>query len=185
LLNGEAVHKAVQFCCAINADIAAASYFVRIYGFSPQSPYNFHISQRHHPLACGGAIGFKVDGEIFTVAISHLFLEEDNAVVINRASYSTVDYNRAGRPLLVIVAATPLPTAQAATAYCMAVGQLARSLGISDCSLEEGACGIDGHMSEGMPLYYNLPEPDLQPIVLSRSYIDAMHKSVAEQLGHR
>ena len=63
VLNKEAVKKAVQFGCAIDAHIAKFSKFDRKSYFYPDSPRNFQITQYDQPIVLGGTIVAEVNGQ--------------------------------------------------------------------------------------------------------------------------
>ena len=63
VLNKEAVRKAVQFGCAVNATVAKSSKFDRKSYFYPDSPRNFQITQFDEPIVIGGTVIAEVDGE--------------------------------------------------------------------------------------------------------------------------
>src|SRR3974390_1233552 len=114
VLNKEAVRKAVQFGCAINAKIAKFSKFDRKSYFYPDSPRNFQITQYENPIVIGGEVIAEVDGEEHTFAFTRAPLEDDAAIVKHFAAFAGVDYNRAGCPLIEIVSEPCIHTAREA-----------------------------------------------------------------------
>ncbi|MCA9794643.1 MAG: Asp-tRNA(Asn)/Glu-tRNA(Gln) amidotransferase subunit GatB, partial [Candidatus Eremiobacteraeota bacterium] len=58
-----------------------------------------------------------------------------------------VDYNRAGVPLLEIVSEPEMRTPEEAMAYVMALRDVLRWLGVSDCKMEEGSLRCDANIS--------------------------------------
>src|SRR3984893_14108148 len=76
VLNKEAVRKAVQFGCSINATIAKFSKFDRKSYFYPDSPRNFQITQYDEPIVIGGRIIAEVDGEEMNFAVNRVHLED-------------------------------------------------------------------------------------------------------------
>src|SRR4051812_21104584 len=69
VLNKEAVKKAVQFGCAINAKIAHFSKFDRKSYFYPDSPRNFQITQFDEPTVIGGTVIAEVNGHEMAFAV--------------------------------------------------------------------------------------------------------------------
>ena len=53
-VNKEAVHKAVQFGCAVHANVSLVSRFDRKSYFYPDNPKNYQITQFDHPIVLGG-----------------------------------------------------------------------------------------------------------------------------------
>src|ERR1700719_1005743 len=77
VLNKEAVRKAVQFGCAINAHIPKFSKFDRKSYFYPDSPRNFQITQYEEPIVLGGTIIAEVGGHEMSFAVNRVHLEDD------------------------------------------------------------------------------------------------------------
>src|SRR6476620_3838415 len=63
VLNKEAVRKAVQLGCALNAKVAKFSKFDRKSYFYPDSPRNFQITQYDEPIVFGGTVIAEVNGK--------------------------------------------------------------------------------------------------------------------------
>jgi aspartyl-tRNA(Asn)/glutamyl-tRNA(Gln) amidotransferase subunit B len=76
-------------------------------------------------------------------------LEEDAGKSLHEsfAGLSGIDLNRAGTPLLEIVSAPDLRSAQEAVAYMKKVHQLVRYLGICDGNMQEGSFRCDANVS--------------------------------------
>src|SRR5271166_4914372 len=72
VLNKEAVRKAVQFGCAIQAEVAHFSKFDRKSYFYPDSPRNFQITQYDKPIIKGGTVIAEVDGKEMTFAVNRV-----------------------------------------------------------------------------------------------------------------
>ncbi len=147
VLNKEAVRKAVQFGCAVGAEIAKVSRFDRKSYFYPDSPRNFQITQFYEPIVVGGQVVVEVDGVEKTFALNHAHLEDDAGMLKHFSAFAGVDYNRAGVPLLEIVSEPCLHTPREAAAYAMAVKGIMQYLDASDCNMEEGSLRIDANIS--------------------------------------
>lgn len=147
VLNKEAVKKAVQFGCAIQAEIAKFSKFDRKSYFYPDSPRNFQITQFDYPIVKGGSITAEVGGKEQTFAVNRAHLEDDAGMLKHFSNFAGVDYNRAGCPLIEIVSEPCIHTAQEATAYAMAIKAILEYLNVSDCNMEEGSLRIDTNIS--------------------------------------
>ena len=113
VVNKTAVESAIKLGLALGCDIADKSYFARKNYFYPDSPKNFQTSQADGPIAENGSLDVELDdGTIFTVEIERAHMEEDAGKLthvggadgrIQGATFSLVDYNRAGVPLIEIV----------------------------------------------------------------------------------
>ena len=147
VLNKEAVRKAVQFGCAIQAEIAKFSKFDRKSYFYPDSPRNFQITQYDQPIIKGGTIITEVDGEEMTFAVNRVHLEDDAGMLKHFSTFAGVDYNRAGSPLIEIVSEPCIHTAQQAVAYATTIKAILQYIDVSDCNMEEGSLRVDTNIS--------------------------------------
>ena len=146
-LNKEAVRKAVQFGCAVNANISLFSRFDRKSYFYPDNPKNFQITQFDHPIVVGGAIAAEVGTETKHFKINRAHLEEDAGMLKHFTQFTGVDYNRAGVPLLEIVSEPCMYSPKDAVAYAMAIKAIMEYLDASDCNMEEGSLRMDANIS--------------------------------------
>lgn len=147
VLNKEAVRKAVQFGCAINAKVAKFSKFDRKSYFYPDSPRNFQITQYDQPIITGGTVIAEVEGAEKTFAVNRVHLEDDAGMLKHFSTFAGVDYNRAGVPLIEIVSEPCIHSSQEAIAYAMAVKAILQYIDASDCNMEEGSLRIDTNVS--------------------------------------
>lgn len=147
VLNKEAVRKAVQFGCAIGANVAKFSKFDRKSYFYPDSPRNFQITQYDQPIILGGTIITEVEGEERTFAVNRVHLEDDAGMLKHFSTFAGVDYNRAGCPLIEIVSEPCIHTAQEAVAYATTIKAILQYIDVSDCNMEEGSLRIDTNIS--------------------------------------
>lgn len=147
VLNKEAVRKAVQFGCAIQAEIAKFSKFDRKSYFYPDSPRNFQITQYDQPIVKGGTIIAEVNGEEKSFAVNRVHLEDDAGMLKHFSTFAGVDYNRAGCPLIEIVSEPCIHTPQEAVAYAMMIKAILQYIDVSDCNMDEGSLRIDTNVS--------------------------------------
>jgi aspartyl-tRNA(Asn)/glutamyl-tRNA(Gln) amidotransferase subunit B len=147
VINKEAVRKAVQFGCAVGAEIALFSKFDRKSYFYPDSPRNFQITQFDEPITIGGEIVADVDGEPMTFTIEHAHLEDDAGMLKHFTDFAGVDYNRAGAPLLEIVSDPCMHTPAQAAAYARGIKAIMQYIDASDCNMEEGSLRFDANIS--------------------------------------
>jgi aspartyl-tRNA(Asn)/glutamyl-tRNA(Gln) amidotransferase subunit B len=147
VLNKEAVRKAVQFGCAIQAEVAKFSKFDRKSYFYPDSPRNFQITQYDQPIVIGGTVIADVDGEEKSFAVHHAHLEDDAGMLKHFSHFAGVDYNRAGCPLIEIVSEPCIRNSREAVAYAMAVKAIMQYIDASDCNMEEGSLRMDVNIS--------------------------------------
>lgn len=149
VINREAVKKAVMVGLALNCEIAEYSKFDRKNYFYPDLPKGYQISQFDMPINGKGYLDILVGGEIRRVGITRAHLEEDAGKLMHPAgaSYSLVDYNRAGVPLLEIVSEPDIKGSEDARVYLQDLQNIMRYLGVSDADMEKGHLRCDANIS--------------------------------------
>jgi aspartyl-tRNA(Asn)/glutamyl-tRNA(Gln) amidotransferase subunit B len=149
VLNEDAVHKAVIFGMAINAEIAPYSVFARKNYFYPDLPKGYQISQFELPIVGKGFLDIEIDGETKRIGVTRAHLEEDAGKSLheNFHGMSGIDLNRAGTPLLEIVSEPDMRSAKEAVAYMRKLHELVRYLEICDGNMQEGSFRCDANVS--------------------------------------
>ncbi|MDA8773787.1 Asp-tRNA(Asn)/Glu-tRNA(Gln) amidotransferase subunit GatB [Chlamydiia bacterium] len=147
IINQEAVNHAVTLGCAINAEIQNKSFFDRKSYFYPDSPRNFQITQLHHPILVGGEIKAPVNGVMKTFQIDRAHLEDDAGMLKHFQSFSGVDYNRAGIPLLEIVSEPCFRSSVEVRAYLETLREMLQFSGVSLANMESGHMRADVNIS--------------------------------------
>jgi len=66
---------------------------------------------------------------------------------ISGATHSLVDFNRAGTPLIELVSEPDIRTPEEARRFAQKLRLIWLSLGVSDCSMEEGSMRVDANVS--------------------------------------
>jgi len=162
VINRQAVEYTVMTALALNCTIPEYSKFDRKNYPYPDLMKGYQISQYNAPLGINGLIDIELgDGEERRtrkkrIGITRVHLEEDTAKLIHRAtpegeSYSLVDVNRAGVPLLEIVSEPDLRSAEEARLYLMKLRTILQFLGVSSGNMEEGSFRCDANISMRRP----------------------------------
>lgn len=159
VLNEKVLEYAVKAGLALNCQIAKYSKFDRKQYFYPDLPKNYQISQYDLPIAEHGWLEIEVldaDGnpERKKIGVTRLHMEEDAGKLVHAGSdrlsgstYSLVDYNRAGVPLIEIVSEPDLRSGQEAAEYAQEIRRIVRYLGVSDGNMQEGSLRCDVNIS--------------------------------------
>lgn len=150
-INKEAVKDALMACYALNMQIDPLVRFDRKNYFYSDLPKGYQITQQFYPLGKNGLIEFLVDGQTHTVGITRLHMEEDTAKQLHLESYSLIDFNRSGIPLIEIVSEPEIHSGKEAVAYVTALREVLLFLGISDVKMEEGSMRCDVNVSVAKP----------------------------------
>jgi aspartyl-tRNA(Asn)/glutamyl-tRNA(Gln) amidotransferase subunit B len=147
VLNKNAVIMAAKAGLALNCSIRNNSVFARKNYFYPDLPKGYQISQYDLPICEKGYVEFKVNGVHKKIAITRAHLEEDAGKSTHSGSYSLINYNRAGVPLIEIVSEPEMHSAEEAAEYCRTIRGIVTYLDVCDGNLEEGSLRCDCNVS--------------------------------------
>lgn len=147
VINKKAVDYAIKVGLALNCQIRKRSVFARKNYFYPDMPKGYQISQYDLPICEHGHVFIKVNGEQKKIAITRAHMEEDAGKSTHHGEYTLINLNRAGIPLLEIVSAPEMHTAQEAAEYGRVMRQIVRYLDVCDGNLEEGSLRCDVNVS--------------------------------------
>ncbi len=151
VLNEKAVELAIRVGLALNCEVQK-SVFARKNYFYPDMPKAYQISQFDLPINKEGWLELS-DGR--RIGIERAHLEEDTGKIthvggggrIHEASYSLIDYNRSGVPLIEIVGAPDLRGPDEARDYVSELRSILVTIGASDGKMEEGSLRVDCNVS--------------------------------------
>lgn len=157
-LNKKAIEYAIMTSLALNAKISLRTLFYRKNYYYPDMPKNYQISQYDKaggiPISSGGKIVIEEKRNKKTykkeIDLIRTQIEEDPGRLfyngtIDTATYTLVDYNRAGICLLEIVTKPVISSPREARIFLQKVRSIMEHLGV-DCSLE-GAIRCDANVS--------------------------------------
>jgi aspartyl-tRNA(Asn)/glutamyl-tRNA(Gln) amidotransferase subunit B len=155
--NAAAIEHMIRAGLAFDAQIPAFSKFDRKNYFYPDMPKDYQISQYDMPITQGGVVRYWLaDGTRRVCRLTRIHLEEDTGKSTHAGSadgriagstYSLVDFNRAGVPLMECVSEPDIRTADEAVAYLDALKRTFVQLGVSDVKMEEGSLRCDANVS--------------------------------------
>ena len=154
--NHEAIARIIKIGLALDAEIAPHSLFHRKNYFYPDMPKNYQISQYDLPICVGGHLDIELaDGAARRIGITRVHMEEDTGKSthgggsgrIHDATYATLDFNRAGVPLVECVSEPDIRSAEEAAAYLRELRATLESLDVSDVKMEEGSLRCDANVS--------------------------------------
>lgn len=150
VLNREVVNMGILTGLALNCEIPERCKFDRKQYFYPDLPKGYQISQYDEPICVNGYIDIK--GK--RIGITRAHLEEDAGKLVHAgaaglagSSYSLVDLNRAGTPLLEIVSEPDMRSSEEARMYMEELRNIVRYIGVCDGNLEEGSMRCDANIS--------------------------------------
>jgi aspartyl-tRNA(Asn)/glutamyl-tRNA(Gln) amidotransferase subunit B len=152
VINKQAVEYTIMTALAVNCEIPEHAKFDRKNYPYPDLMKGYQISQYDMPFSRNGWLEVEVDGARKRVGITRVHLEEDVAKLIHRQNeagetYSLVDVNRAGVPLMEIVSEPDIRSPEEARQYLMKLRQILRYIGVSEANMEEGSFRCDANVS--------------------------------------
>ena len=151
VLNRAAVDYAMRIGTALHCRVQPSLFHRKNY-FYPDMPKDYQISQYDIPINADGWLELP-NGRRVGIVRAHM--EEDTGKTthvggggrIHDAAHSLVDYNRAGVPLVEIVSAPDLRSAEDARAYVDELRAILVATGASDGKMEEGSLRVDANVS--------------------------------------
>jgi aspartyl-tRNA(Asn)/glutamyl-tRNA(Gln) amidotransferase subunit B len=151
IINRTAVQLAMKAALALNCIVVETSIFARKNYFYPDLPKGYQISQYEYPLAVNGHILITTPEGERTIRIRRAHLEEDTGKLThisnNGETYSLVDLNRAGVPLLEIVTEPDMHSVDDVRAYSRGLRSLLRWIGVSSGDMEKGTMRFEANLS--------------------------------------
>ncbi|HSV85358.1 MAG TPA: Asp-tRNA(Asn)/Glu-tRNA(Gln) amidotransferase subunit GatB [Levilinea sp.] len=151
VVNRRAIDYALRVALALDCQVAQSSIFERKNYFYPDLPKGYQISQYTYPLAQNGVLCIHTRAGQRTIRIRRVHLEEDTGklthITRETESYSLVDLNRAGVPLLEIVSEPDLHTVEEVRAYAIELRSLLRCLGVNSGDMEKGVIRFEANVS--------------------------------------
>ena len=149
VVNKEAVKMALKASMILGCKQPEYMYFERKNYYYPDLPKGFQITQETKPAPVGiyGSLEYECKGEKKIALINNLHLEEDAASTDHYSSYSTIDYNRAGVPLLELVTEPCFHSSDEAVSFLETMRSIYQYAGISEADSRKGQIRCDVNVS--------------------------------------
>jgi aspartyl-tRNA(Asn)/glutamyl-tRNA(Gln) amidotransferase subunit B len=149
LLNRRAVEFAGMISRALGCTVPKEIMFYRKNYFYPDLPKNYQLTQYNaYGVTSIGVDGLVDYGNGRSARIRRVQLEEDPGRLVHEGSYTLIDYNRAGVPLVEIVTEPDFADPKDVRDFLNKVTSVVEHLGVCDTRLE-GAVRCDGNVSVG------------------------------------
>ena len=143
LVNKKCVEHAIKMASILNCEIADVMMFDRKHYYYPDLPKGYQITQFTKPVGVNGHIEYEVDGIKKEALIYDIHLEEDAASLDHFFNTSTIDYNRAGVPLLEIVTKPCFYSKEEVVAFLENIRNIYQYTDISDADTKKGQIRCD------------------------------------------
>ena len=147
VVNREAVRKSLMVALALNCEVPDKLSFDRKNYYYPDLPKGYQITQFGHPIGVHGYVMIDTEYGPKKITIQDTHLEEDTANMDHMSTYSLIDYNRAGVPLLETVTDPCISSADEAILYLEALRNILLYLDVSDARADLGQIRVDVNVS--------------------------------------
>ena len=158
VINRQAVALTIMTALALNCEIAEDTKFDRKNYPYPDLMKGYQISQFDLPLTRNGWLEIENGGgrDAKRIGVTRVHLEEDTARLTHRVdvtgeTYSLVDINRSGVPLMEVVGEPDLRSPEEARLYLTKLRSIFQYLGVSNGNMEEGSFRCDANISMRRP----------------------------------
>jgi len=162
VLNRGAIEYTVLAGMMLGCETPPVSKWDRKNYFYPDMPKNYQISQFDLPLCMGGHVPlydhcYPKDAQKDitrtgqSIGLTRIHLEEDVAKSTHAAAGTTIDFNRAGTPLMEIVSEPDIESPEEAFSYLNSLRQILIYGELSDADMEKGQMRCDVNVSVRPP----------------------------------
>lgn len=158
VLNEAAIEKTILTGLMLGCSTPPVVSWDRKNYFYPDMPKNYQITQMPFPLCLGGGVPLydlaypkdaqkSIASPSKVVKLTRIHLEEDVGKSTHHDKFTTIDFNRAGTPLMEIVSEPDIDSAEEAFAYLTSLRQILIYGGVSDADMEKGNMRCDVNIS--------------------------------------
>ena len=148
VINAEAVRHVLRVGLALEAELADYTEFDRKNYFYPDLPKGYQLSQYKHPLVSGGELnGVKITRVHLAEDTASSMHTEDLSTNSGQGGMTTIDYNRAGVPLMELVTEPVIKSSKQVGDFARELQTLLRYLGASEANMEKGQMRVEANVS--------------------------------------
>ena len=147
VVNKEAVIYAIRVCHALHMNIDQELHFDRKNYFYSDLPKGYQITQDKRPIGSDGYLEIEIDGKTKRIGIERLHMEEDTCKQLHFSTFTLLNYNRAGTPLIEIVSKPEMRSGEEAMKYVERIRSIVVFSNVSDGKMEEGSLRCDVNVS--------------------------------------
>lgn len=143
MLNKEVINKAVKIGLALNCKVQSSLFDRKHYNY-PDLPMGFQITQFYEPIAVNGFLEMSSGKKI---RIYRMHLETDAGKLVHEGKRTLIDYNRCGVPLMEIVTAPDMSSADDVVEFLDLLIRTLRYTEVCNCNMERGNLRVDINIS--------------------------------------
>ena len=182
VVNRRAVELTIMTGLALHCQISPLARFARKSYFYPDLPKGYQISQYDLPLAADGYLVVETGGGSRRVRVNNVHLEEDAGKLYHTDSATLVDLNRAGVPLIEIVSAPDMRSAEEAHTFAAQVRDILVYLGVNSGDMQTGAIRFEASVSV-RPVDSGVLNPRHE--IKNLNSFRALRRAVEYEIGHQ
>lgn len=145
--NKDAFRKSLKMALALNCKTPDIVMFDRKNYYYPDLPKGYQITQETKPVGRDGYVMINVNGIDKKILINNIHLEEDTASLDHFGTYSLIDYNRSGVPLLETVTEPCMHSEEEALAFLETLKGIFLYTGVSEARTDRGQMRCDVNVS--------------------------------------
>ena len=146
-VNKQAVIYAIRVCNALHMSIDKELHFDRKNYFYSDLPKGYQITQNLRPIGSEGYLEIDTSNGKKRINIERLHMEEDTCKQLHFNTFTLLDYNRAGTPLIEIVSKPEMRSGEEAMRYVEKIRSIVVFSDVSDGKMEEGSLRCDVNIS--------------------------------------
>ena len=147
VVNKQAVIDAIRVCHALHMRIDHELHFDRKNYFYSDLPKGYQITQDKRPIGSDGYLEIEIEGKKKRIGIERLHMEEDTCKQLHFSTFTLLNYNRAGTPLIEIVSRPEIRSGEEAMKYVEKIRSIVVYSEVSDGKMEEGSLRCDVNVS--------------------------------------
>jgi len=174
ILNKKCISHAVKMAHILNCTIASEMVFDRKNYYYPDLPKGYQITQFTKPVGINGCLTLKVNGKDKEILIHDIHLEEDSASLDHYNNMTTIDYNRAGVPILEIVTEPIFNSTDEVLVFLEYVISSYRYTNISDADTKKGQIRCDVNVNLRCNGKYVTPRVEVKNVNGIKNIIDTI-----------
>ncbi len=148
-INRKVIDYAIKMGLATHCRIQKYNEFARKNYFYADLPKGYQLTQFSTPICQEGHLMIRMNDTLKKIRIHHIHLEEDagKSTHDQDPTYSQIDLNRAGVPLIEIVSEPDIRSGEEASLYFAEIRRLVQYLDVCDGNMEEGSLRCDANVS--------------------------------------
>ena len=186
VVNKQAVKNSIKMALAMNCTVPEYLTFERKNYFYPDLPKGYQITQFKNPIGTNGYVIINVSGEEKKILIHDTHLEEDTASLDHYNTYSLIDYNRCGVPLLETVTEPCISSADEAVLFLEGLRSIFLYCDASEARSDRGQIRFDETTLETYSMrskedaidYRYFTDPNLPPIKIDRKWCEEIRAEI-------